>query len=190
MLGARGTRALLVDRLQTALPGKVTEMRARLGRTATQLPEPRHYVPREPGRQGSDRFPFVAVLLLSTDPLGGPERDYSTGTADRYQYRYVFHVFIMCAAGNPDTVDQQRDDLTLAIREVLLQRRGLGGDQEMVLEPESIVEAYSDVDADQARQSIAGCRLEVTYRVTETLAAEQPPVVPAAGPSTTVGRLP
>lgn len=187
MIGVRGVRRLVVASLTDRVAPKVEELRTREGLPAKSFPKPARVIPHEPGKLGLDRLPVLAVLPVTTDTERGPVRTLTDGLGDTYTYRYRLWIYGFVTSTDTIAADTQRDLLALATREVLLQHRALT--DAVVIDPNTIVESYSEIDQAENRALIAGFRFTVEYIAQEHLAAPQTPGGPAQ-PTVGIGVTP
>lgn len=188
MLGAEGVITAVLGYLQAAMPAKLAELRTRYGATELQLPEIPRWIDYEPDDLAVDKPPVVAVLEQQSDTLAGPTRNLDDGSGgSTYRYRYAVTVIVYVRGRNRAETAALRRRYGLGLRELLLQRPGLGDPDPgwVVLVPETIVEAYSPLDT--AQQEVFGATgIDLHYETQEWLAPLRPG--PVAGvPDTTVG---
>lgn len=117
MLGTDGVTAATVARMQTAVPGKLVELRTRLGRDKRALPDPTVILDYEPGQVDAARWPFWYVQTV--DQTAAPRAD----ELDRYNpvfaYRYTVRVAVW-QRGTEHTAEKAMRTHLLAAQEILL----------------------------------------------------------------------
>ena len=122
----------------------------------------------EVGPLGVEDWPSVFVLPLRQE--GMRLTDVLEDASEVYRVTYAVRVLAWVRADSYATTDQLRKRYALAIRETLLERKGLDPDTGVtVVDPASIREDYSDVMVDAASRTIAGVDVTVNLIVTEVL---------------------
>lgn len=181
MRGVEGVVDAVLARLQTAMPGKLAEIRTRYGIVDGSLEDITRWLDHEPDDIAVDNPPLVVVTEQGTDAVDGPVRSGNDGKGGAtYLYRYQLAVFSWARGRTYATTTLARRRYALAVREVLLQQPGLGPDGDpgaIRLRPDSIVETYSEVARDgQTREIVAGSSLTVLYDSEEFLAPRLAPL--------------
>jgi len=178
MLGAEGVSAAIVKKLETSLPAKITEMRARYGVPAAVLPMPASLYSTEMDVLSIDKYPALIVTTVDTTGKIGNRQFAGTDEVDVYQYKYRMRVFIYVTGKDHGDTDLLRKRYALAAREVLLTNLILvnAGGQYAILEPNTVKESYSDVATNQAQLLFAGVYVEFEVTTAETLAAYPIPI--------------
>lgn len=151
--------------LRTQMPAHLARLRTEWG---VELPD---FVDFEHNPlKALDRWPILAVSAMG---LTGMSR---TGYASQqpgvpevqYDARYDLRVFLWVREKEWDRVIDVRDDLTAAVRTLILDRPTLGDAEETYLiEENTVVEDYSDVAAVKGDRFVAGSFIGFEMRVTE-----------------------
>lgn len=191
MNGPEGAATLVRDRLAERIPARLRLLETRLGLDAGALPDPARVLAAETGPLALEDWPSVYVLPQRTTAL--TLVDVHDGAAEAYRVTYALRLVGWLRGDGYAATDTLRKRYALALREVLLERKGLrgldefgagsfgsgefGGDDdpiETVVRPETIREGYSEVFTDEAKRTIAGVVLDFELDVTETLEAHAP----------------
>ena len=145
--------------LEAQLPNYLAGLRQTWGVTTAEIPdivEFNHNPPR-----ALDVWPMVAVSATGMPGLGRTEYvpDPTSGgiTEVHYSTRYDLRVFVWVREEGWDRVIDVRDDLTAAVRTLLVDRPTFGDPAEVILLDEStVVEEYSDVQQVKGERFVAG----------------------------------
>lgn len=191
MNGPEGAALLLRDRIAERLPARLRLLETRLGLEANTLPDPARVLAAETGPLALEDWPSVYVLPQRTTGLALV--DVHAGADEAYRITYALRLVGWLRGDTYAGTDTLRKRYALALREVLLERKGLrgldeyaagtygageyGGDDdpiETVIRPETIREGYSEVFTDDAKRTIAGVVVDLELDVTETLPAPTP----------------
>lgn len=186
MLGAEGVSRALVYRLLERFPGKLTEIRARLGVDADTLPELQAIYPHEISIRAMNAYPCASVVAYQTTGRVGNRQFESDGGYDEYSYRYKMRIYVWGMANDHVATDLLRKRLALAVREVLLNDKIFydQNTQYAELDPQTLLESYSDVGSVAENQFLGGVYLELEVATQETLVAFQG--VPSEDPATII----
>ncbi|QGZ17115.1 hypothetical protein HYQ19_gp016 [Arthrobacter phage DrYang] len=185
MLGAEGVSRALVYRLQERMPEKLAELRNRLGVDGHELPDLTAIYPHEISIRAINAFPCASVVAYQTTGRVGNRQFESDSGYDEYSYRYKMRVFLWGMSNDHVATDLLRKRLALAAREVLLNDKIFHNQQDQYAEidPQTLLESYSDVGSLAENQYLGGVYLELEVATQETLVAfqgvpsEEPPVI-------------
>jgi hypothetical protein len=164
MHGIRGATRALAALYTARLPAKCLELEERLEYPAgTFGPPVLIATTQQPRLDGND---WPAVIVVGQDTLDITLED-AQGPPILYRCRY--RVFVRGA--DLDDTTRRRDDLTLAVRELLLPGALLDdyAAEPGHVEPTDLRESYSDVGEDTRRRSIAASYIDATVIMEETL---------------------
>lgn len=157
----------IVARLAAALPPKLTELRIRTP-VGHDVPNPYTVVGYEPESEGLDQLPAVYVTELESTLTGGSADDDGTlFTVDTDTY-----VFVIVGGFDQQSVVQARQMYTLAVREILMQRRDVGDVQILT---RRYTESHSEIDRGD-RGLVAAVRIRFTARTMELATPYLPPI--------------
>lgn len=191
MLGPEGVAHLICARLEADLPGKIMELRGRLGVDADALPDVTGVYWTESDTASVEQFPLIIVVPQQTDLDAGNSMYSTTGVGNAYEYRYHINVFAWFRGHDPESTQLGQWRLALAVREVLLTKRAYSnqsGPDYLSIDPNRLHEAYSDVEQTPKKQFIGGTRFLAEFTSQEYLTSSQgtvgrvgaPPTVTAA----------
>jgi len=176
--GVEGVVAKLNARLQAAMPGKLAELRVRYGVVDGSLEDITRYLTHEPDDVGIDKPPMIVIMEQESDIMEGPARQAMDGAGGSvYRWRYTLGIFAWARGEDYDSTATARKRYGLAVREILLERPGLGDPDPgtCVLDPKWIRETYSSLARDGvSREVIAGTGLTVKYETQEALPSPLP----------------
>ena len=200
MDGVESVVTAVLGRLQTAMPGKLAELRTRYAVTDGSLEEITTFMTHEPDDVGVDRPPMCVITEQESDTVDGPLKLTGDGHGgSTFKWRYRLGVFAWARGSTFEQTATARQRYGLAVREILLQQPGLGHPDpgSCVLDPASIVETYSSIARDgTSREVIAATALVLAYETQELLGPLLPPTgivqvtVPAVGVGTTPDPVP
>lgn len=180
MEGIEGVTTKVLARLQEAMPAKLAELRIRYGVDDGSLEDITTWLTHEPDDIGVDTPPMVVVTEQESDIVSGPERIRDDGAGGAtYRFRYRIGVFAWARGDTFDSTARARARYGLAVREILLQKIGLGDPDPgtCVLDPAWIVETYSSIGRDGiSREVIAATALVLKYETQEWLAPRTAPL--------------
>lgn len=174
MLGPEGVARALVNQLYIRMPGKLAELRARLGVDAYELPDMKTLAPTEIDLRAVNDYPALSVVEYdTTGRLGNQQIDMDAGY-EEYIYRYRMRVYVWVMADGKTEVDLQRKRLVLAVREILLQEKVIHSDdaagQYAQIDLNTLKESFSDVGSLTESQLLGGAYIEVEVPTQERLA--------------------
>jgi hypothetical protein len=141
MLGTEGAVALVVARLQTEMPAKVTEVAGRYHDTAAvNVRPPKLYAESMYERLELAQYP--AVEVASRDD-GIPDFNSQAQGVENYWIAYSLRVYVTERGQTYQQVEARRRRLTLAVREVLFSTPELqAGPPRVWINPRSIRSSY------------------------------------------------
>lgn len=188
MDGPEGAVTRVCANLRAELPRKLAELRTRYGVVDGSLPDIDRYLTHEPLDISIDRPPMIVVVEQESDTLDGPVKlTTDGGGGSLYEFRYRIVVYAWSTGTDAAVTTTARQRYGLAVREVMLQRLGLGVPDPgtLVLDPVTIGESYSGVETTTAREIIAATAITCEYRAQEFLEPYRPGVPAVAGTVTT-----
>jgi hypothetical protein len=173
MDGMEGAVALIVDRMTPALATKTAELRERYDVNPDTeghlLPDFHTVAAYNRARLGVEEWPALLVSGLNTETM---RRSDQPGIW-LCQYRLRGFIWVRGEDGTGVQLAQHR--LTLAVRELLMERRTLTEDA--MVDDASLRESYSELARDDNQETVAGAYVEFLLWVSETLAdADKPPL--------------
>ncbi|ALY09862.1 hypothetical protein SEA_ROSIEPOSIE_16 [Arthrobacter phage RosiePosie] len=186
MLGAEGVSRALVYRLLERVPGKLAEIRARLGVDADELPELAAIYPHEISIRAINAYPCASVVAYQTTGRVGNRQFESDSGYDEYSFKYKMRIFLWGMSNDHVATDLLRKRLALAVREVLLNDKIFYNENSQYadLDPDTLLESYSDVGSLAENQFLGGVYLELEVSSQEILVAFQG--VPNPDPATVI----
>lgn len=191
MIGVEGVAGAVEQLLRANLNPKLAELRERYGVYDPSLEDIERYLTQEPENLAVDKPPMIVIAEQQTDTLQGPVRIAGDGSGGSvYRYRYTMAIFAWARGTTFATTNTARRRYGLAVREVLLQRPGIGPEDpgEIVIDPASIEETYSQIDRDERTREIIGATaISVDYMTQEYLSPALPPVGVAATGVVSIG---
>ena len=123
MEGPAAAKKYVSDFLASDLPTRCLNYRNTLGLSNTELPNPVKYLTYEPLTM--DNWPTIITLVEATSTI---VRDDITAVLDPiYQVIYRMRTYVWVRAVGPDTVTTARDNMTMVVRDALLDRPALRG---------------------------------------------------------------
>lgn len=174
MFGPEGVILAVSSCLKQNMPGKLAEFRTRYNVLDGSLPDVVRYLTTEPPDIALDRPPMIVVVEQDSDNINGAVKRSADGAGGSvYEFRYTLGIFVWARGNTFETTGLARQRYGLAVREVLLQTRGVGGGGDpgsIVIDPLTMTETYSGVAAGgPSREIIAGTAITVQYRAQEWL---------------------
>lgn len=166
MRGVQVPKRAVADYLAARLPAHLDALVEQWGVT---LDKPEDYLPNEPS--ALDRFPLVAVSGVRVASVRRREVE-TEAPAVVYDVAYALRVFVWVRAQGVDRAVTLRDDLTAAVRGLLIANPTLDvPDEAVLIDEDSIVEEYSEPTPVKGDRVVAGSFVGVTVTCTERLLA-------------------
>jgi hypothetical protein len=155
MDGLEGAIVTAITRLKAALPVKTAELRTRYDvddeTEGHLLPDVIRVEAFDQVQLGVEEWPAVLVAGLTTPAM---ELHVVRPGKQVWKVRYQLRAFVFVRASDAPTVVLVRNRLTLAVREILLQRTQLTSN--LVVDPRSLEESYSELAVDEEDQQTIG----------------------------------
>ncbi len=171
MIGPEGVAQLLATRLAEAVPARLTDLELRLDLPANSLPRPSLVLPRDTFDLALNDYP--ALLVIPQEVRSMARSDVGDDGGETFRVRYAVRVYIWARGEHEQDADLCRKRLTLAAREVLLDRSLLGPDG--AIDPTTLIESYSDIAVDEKlAATVAASYLGVDLVFEEDLAGPGP----------------
>lgn len=166
MDGMEGAIATVVERMTAALPGKTTQLRTRYDvdpeTEGDQLPDVVTIAPYNRARLGVEEWP--AVLIAGQETPNMRRADQPTIWLVTYKLR----AFVWVRGDSGETVELVRQRLTLAVRELLLERKTMT--DTLMVDDSSLRESFSELARDDTNATVAASYIEFNAWVQEELA--------------------
>lgn len=184
MIGVEGAVQLVAERIADALPGKIEELRDRLGVDAATLPDPQLIVAQETPELRMEQYPAVMIVAQETRSIGRAE--INDDGYESFFIRYAVRAYVWARGQQASDTDLVRKRYTLAVRELLLARNLLA--PAAAADPTTMVESYSEIGVDEdQRATIAAAFIGFDLVTEETLQpAPDAPDAPLGTVATTV----
>jgi hypothetical protein len=163
MLGPEEVTRTLVRRLRTAMPDRLTMLRARYDTTLAKLPDVAKIEPDELDVMTLEDFPAIFAVPLDTSGRLDNRQTETTGDYDEYSFTYNMRIFVYARSGDYKTTSLLTKRYTLAVRECLLAGKQLTeGDENLTIEPKTLRESYSQVSQlPDSKKYLSGAYLDV-----------------------------
>lgn len=178
MLGPEEVTRTVVRRLRTAMPDRLTMLRARYETTLAKLPDVALIEPDELDVLAINEFPAIFAVPLDTSGRLDNRQTEATGDYDEYSFTYNVRVFVYARGGDYKSTSLMTKRYTLAVRECLLAGKQLTtGDENLTIEPKTLRESYSQVSQlPDSQKYISGSYLDVQVVSEERIYSTLEPV--------------
>lgn len=166
MRGATRAKHLVADFLRNELPAHLDALRVEYDLGPDALKPPARY--KANPTQALDEWPMVALDAVRVPRIR--RREHTTPDTVVYDVTYALRVFLWVNEEEWDNAITARDDLSGAVRRLLLDRQTLKipGDVARVRE-ETLVEEYSDVTQVKGNRFVTGSYIGFDLELEETL---------------------
>ena len=171
MEGAAKAKKYVSDFLASDLPTRCMNYRNNLYLSDSELPNPVKYLTYEPLTM--DNWPTIITLVEST---GNISRDNHGPTLDpEYQVVYRMRTYVWVRVVGPDVVTTARDNMTMVVRDALLDRPALRGASEegtvadIKVDEGTITEDFSDLTLLKGERFLAASFLSYDLSLYETV---------------------
>lgn len=175
MDGMEGAINTVVERLTAALPAKTIAMRTRYDiNPNTQgdlLPDVNLVASYNQARLGVEEYPAILVAGLETPSMKRSDNP------QEFLVNYLLRAFVWVRGGDATIVELVRFRLTLALRELLMERRTMTGT--LMVDDSTIKESFSELGEDDSQSTVGASYVEFNVWSQETLVdADKPPYGP------------
>lgn len=165
MDGMEGAVSTVVDRLKTALPAKTVQLRARYeidpDTDGDKLPNVITVAPYNRARLGVEEWPAVLVAGQETPTMRRADQP------TIWLVTYKLRAFVWVRGDSSEQVELVRQRLTLAVRELLLERKTMT--DSLMVDDSSLRESFSELARDDNQATVAASYVEFNAWVQETL---------------------
>ncbi len=181
MNGPKRIRHWVTDFLASDIPTRLVAYRSWWGLTEAELPTPKKFLTYEP--VAIDAWPMVYTVVLNT--LSVTRSDYDFDENPRYEIRHAVRTYIWSKAVGPEAATDKRDDLTVVIRDALMDLPAVSSydatqtDCSAVIDESTIREEFSDLTLIKGDRILAGAYIQYDVVMTETITREPLGVVSA-----------
>ncbi len=171
MEGPAAAKKYVSDFLAADLPTRCVDYRNSLNLSDTELPNPVKYLTYEPLTM--DNWPTIITLVESTS--GIMRDDLSDALDPTYQVTYRMRTYVWVRAVGPDIVTISRDNMTMVVRDALLDRPALrtatetGVDCDIKVDEGTIQEDFSDLTLLKGERFLAASFLSYDLSLYETI---------------------
>lgn len=187
MNGPKRVRHWTNDFLASDVPTRLVGYRTWWGLTEADLPTPQKFLTYEP--VSIDAWPMVYTVVLSTTAV--TRSDYDFDENPKYEIRHQVRTYIWSKAVGPEPATDMRDDLTVVIRDALMDLPAVSSynstqtDCSAVIDESTIREEFSDLTLIKGDRILAGAYIQYDVVMTETVTREALGVI-GVTPSVTV----
>jgi len=170
MSGSRLAKNYVTNYLANDLPSRILGYRNEWNLSSSQLPDPIRYFSHEPF--ALDRWPTIITIVMSTRSM---EREgYSAGADPTYRVTYEMRTYVWARAEGAQIVTDQRDNLSMIVREALMDHPSLSAyDSEIECYPKidegTIQEEFSDLTLIKGERLLAGAYVSYDLSLFETI---------------------
>lgn len=161
-----GAVALVIGRLQSEMPAKMTELASRYNLPAGTLQNPGSYMVNMFDRVELAQYPTIQVAPRGE---GAPRMNEQDQGVLNYETSYLMRVYLQVRGLGYEMVEQRRQLMTLGIREILLSTPQLGAAPDIWILPGSIQTTYFGVGElkEEDQRAIAATYTDLTVMVEE-----------------------
>ena len=158
MEGPAAAKKYVSDFLASDLPTRCMNYRNTLTLSDSELPNPVKYLTYEPLTM--DNWPTIITLVEATSQI--IRDDVTAGLHPVYQVVYRMRTYVWVRAVGPDVVTTARDNMTMVVRDALLDRPALrdataaGTDADIKVDEGTITEDFSDLTLLKGERFLAG----------------------------------
>jgi len=173
MSGARLAKSYVSNYLANDMPSRILGYRNAWNLSSTQLPDPVRYLSYEPF--ALDKWPTIITLVMST--TGMERSDYTYSADPVYRVSYEMRTYVWVRASGADVVTDQRDNLTMIVRESLMDGPSLSSYDSTVpcspkIDESTIQEEFSDLTLIKGERLLAGAYVSYDLSLEETIIRE------------------
>jgi len=171
MEGPAAAKKYVSDFLASDLPTRCMNYRNTLTLSDSELPNPIKYLTYEPLTM--DNWPTIITLVESTSQI--IRDDVTAGLHPVYQVVYRMRTYVWVRAVGPDAVTVARDNMTMVVRDALLDRPALRGasavgtDADIKVDEGTITEDFSDLTLLKGERFLAASFLSYDLSLYETI---------------------
>lgn len=171
MEGPAAAKKYVNDFLAADIPTRCLNYRNTLNLSDTELPNPVKYLTYEPLTM--DNWPTIITLVESTSQI--LRDDLSDALDPTYQVTYRMRTYVWVRAVGPDVVTVSRDNMTMVVRDALLDRPALrtasatGTDCDIKVDEGTIQEDFSDLTLLKGERFLAASFLSYDLSLYETI---------------------
>ena len=171
MEGPAAAKKYVSDFLASDLPTRCMNYRNTLTLSDSELPNPVKYLTYEPLTM--DNWPTIITLVEATSQI--IRDDVTAGLHPVYQVIYRMRTYVWVRAIGPDVVTTARDNMTMVVRDALLDRPALrdataaGTDADIKVDEGTITEDFSDLTLLKGERFLAASFLSYDLSLYETI---------------------
>ena len=171
MEGPAAAKKYVSDFLASDLPTRCLNYRNTLGLSDSELPNPIKYLTYEPLTM--DNWPTIITLVEATSQI--IRDDIAGGLDPTYQIIYRMRTYVWVRATGPDVVTTARDNMTMVVRDALLDRPALRGASaegtpaDIKVDEGTITEDFSDLTLLKGERFLAAAFLSYDLSLYETI---------------------
>lgn len=189
MSGARLAKSYVSNYLANDMPSRILGYRNAWNLSSTQLPDPVRYLSYEPF--ALDKWPTIITMVMST--TGVERADYTYAADPVYRVNYEMRTYVWVRASGADVVTDQRDNLTMIVRESLMDGPSLSSYDSAVpcspkIDEASLQEEFSDLTLIKGERLLAGAYVSYDLSLEETIVREPTGIM--LSKQAEVGKLP
>lgn len=170
MSGARLAKTYVTDYLANDMPSRILGYRNAWNLSSSQLPDPIRYFNHEPF--ALDRWPTIITIVMSTKDVARESYDYASDPTFRVTYEMRTYVWVR--AEGAQIVTDQRDNLTMIVREALMDGPSLSAYDTTIpcypkVDEATIQEEFSDLTLIKGERLLAGAYVSYDLSLNETI---------------------
>lgn len=170
MSGARLAKTYVTNYLANDMPSRILGYRNAWNLSSSQLPDPIRYYSHEPF--ALDRWPTIITIVMSTKEMSRESYNYAADPT--FSVTYEMRTYVWVRAEGAQIVTDQRDNLTMIVREALMDGPSLSSyDNEVPCYPKvdesTIQEEYSDLTLIKGERLLAGSYVSYDLTLNETI---------------------
>lgn len=171
MIGPGGASGILATRLSGRLPAKTEELRDRFTLEPEAFADVTQVIAGQaPQDLGIEDWPLLEVTNAGDGPWE-PDPDGEPGVERTWIVPYQLVIWAWVRGDGYADTYRRRQLLVLAVMEILAELLVLSGDPPVRLDDQTIATDYSGVELDEETRFLAGARIRVTVKATESLSA-------------------